>query len=141
MPTEALEHDPPPTPQQRRAAIRLGLAVGVPPIAWTIQLLVLGAFATYTCFPADTQIATPVHAWVHPVSLGVDAVALLLAAASAMVAWNDLRRSADPGDARDRLRFGRRQFIATGGVLSGAGFFAAILFETIATLMVPPCAG
>jgi hypothetical protein len=141
MSIETLEHDPSPTPQQKVHAIRLGFAVATPPLAWAIQILMLGAFANYTCFPADTQVHTPVQAWVHPLSIAVDAIALVLAAASAVVAWLYLRDHIEPHDARGRLRLGRLNFVAMGGVLSGCGFFATILFETIATLMVPPCAG
>lgn len=141
MSTDTLEHDPGPTPLQRRRAIWLGFAVAAPPLAWSVQLLMLTAFSNYTCFPADTPIATPVQPWVHPFAVVVDILALLVAVASAVVAWRYLRLRAEPQDALGRLRLGRLHFVALGGVLSGCGFFLAILFETIATLMVPPCAG
>jgi hypothetical protein len=64
-----------------------------------------------------------------------------MAVISAVVAWRYLRDHTEPHDAPGRLRLGRLHFVAMGGVLSGCGFFATILFETIATLMVPPCAG
>jgi hypothetical protein len=141
MSIDALKHDPRPTPLQRNRGLWLGFAVAAPPLVWTVQLLVLTAFANYTCFPADTQIETPVQPWVHPLSVAVDSVALLIALVSAAIAWRYFRLHAEPRDALGRLRMGRLHFVAMGGMLSGTGFFAAILFESIATLMVPPCAG
>lgn len=141
MSTQSLEHDPPPTPLQKVRAIWLGLAVALPPIAWTIQLLLLTALSNYTCFPGETQVRAPLQPWVHPLALGVDVLALLAALISASIAWRYLRDHIEPRDALGRLRLGRLHFVAMGGLLSGLGFFVAILFETIATLMVPPCTG
>jgi hypothetical protein len=141
MSTQSLEHDPPPTTQQRRRAVWLGLAIAAPPAAWTAQLLLLTAISNYTCFPSDIPLRIPAHPWVHAIALTVDCLAVIIALLSAAVAWQYLRDHTAPTDAFGRLRQGRLHFVAMGGVLSGTGFLAAILFETIATLMVPPCAG
>ncbi len=141
MTIQSLEHDPPSTPQQRQRAIWLTFACAAPPTAWTLQLLALTALNNYACFPGDVPVEAPMQSWVHALSLTIDGLAVLIAIVSAVIAWRHLRQPTEPKDALGRLRLGRAHFVAMGGVLSGSGFLAAIVFETVASLMVPPCTG
>ena len=51
----------------------------------------------------------------------------------AFVSWRGL--------AGVRPRQGRNRFLALWGMMSSLWFFAAILFNVFASIMVPPCAG
>ena len=87
----------------------------------------------YVCYPGD-----------HPVGLGAGAgrcsrrcwrstrIALAACAAGALVSWRGLAHACAPGE-------GRNRFLALWGLMSSLWFFAAILFNVIASVMVPPC--
>ncbi len=144
---EALEHDRPPTPLDRRRFLWLVLAIGLPPLLWNLQLLVLSAFANYACFPGDTPLSGPAESmgWVTMLEWLVSIAAIVIAISCGFVslrywqlATNQIR--AHEGDGFARWHLDRLCFMALGGILSSGGFLVAILFQAIVTIMVPPCA-
>jgi hypothetical protein len=61
------------------------------------------------------------------------------------VSWNNWNRThaEHPGPTSHLLEVGegRTRFISVVGMMAGLGFFAAILFDTVALFLVPPCIG
>jgi hypothetical protein len=143
---EAMEHDPMPPRPARERLIWLSLAIMMPPTLWVLQLLLLSAFTTYACFPAFTALASPRPSmdWIGALVLAADLIAILAATGSGLLALNYFRltrgRIATHRDALSLWHLDRLCFMSLGGILSSAGFLCAIIFETIASLMVPPCA-
>lgn len=144
---KAMEHDPTPPPVERERLIWLTFAIIAPPLFWVLQLLFLSAFATYSCFPAYMPLLSPRPdmAWVSSLEVAGDALAILVALASGLISLRYLRlawdRIAIHSDAISLWYLDRLCFMSLGGLLSAGGFLGAIVFETIASLMVTPCAG
>jgi hypothetical protein len=72
-----------------------------------------------------------------------DGVAILVSLAGLAVAATQLRQTPSPGGKDPShlmsTRSGRDRFLAIWGVFSSLWFLFAILFNTIASLTVPPC--
>lgn len=140
-----IEHDPPPSPRDKERAIWLGFAIAAPPLLWTLQLLVLSAFSNYACFPGDVPLGTPPQSqyWVNGLVVAGDIAAIVITLASGWVSLHYHRlaneRLRSHKDAASLWHLDRLWFMALGGLLSSGGFLVAILFETIASLMVRPC--
>lgn len=106
----------------RAVRVRLAVALLVPPLAWMSFEYGLGSALRASC--------TTVGSWLGPVW---GAAALLACLAAALTARSMARRGPD-----DRMP--TRPWLARVAML-GSGIFAlAIAFQTIATLIVPPCA-
>ena len=123
------------------------MAIVVPPLFWTLQILLLGSFANYACFPADTPLSlVPDNMrWVQALEIGFNLLAVLATLASGWIslhyyrqAQHKLERSRGP---LSLWRLDRLCFMSLGGILSSGGFLIAVVFETIASLMVLPCHG
>jgi hypothetical protein len=76
--------------------------------------------------------------------MAFDVVAILVAAAAGLTAWLCYLKVRVPpkeiqGDRRFAAAEGRARFLAIWGIFSSLWFFGAILFNTIASLTVPPC--
>ncbi len=138
-----LEHDPPPSPSQRKQVIWLGTAIAAPPVFWVLQLLVLSAFSTYACFPGDTPLTEPVLGGVGPLSLACDVIAILATTASGIVSLRHYRlshaRMRQHNDSLSLWHIDRHCFLGMAGILSAGGFLLAIIFEIIASILVPTC--
>jgi hypothetical protein len=114
------------------------------PAAWSLQLIVNYALAAEACYPNDTPLAQPNLSWDRPALVALNLLALVIAAAAAALAWRLFRRDPEgPGFTGDlaEVSQGRTHFLASCGLLTGFGFIAAILFNTIALLGVPQCSG
>lgn len=119
------------------------LAVAAGPIAWGLQLLVNYAFASHYCYPGEARLAGLAEGWVWPLLIAVHVAALLLSAGGAAFSYGRWRRSGprgwDRGVAVLETGRGRTPFLALWGLLTGLGFFVAIVFGFIALFLVPPC--
>ncbi len=141
----ALAHPAP--HRDRRSMPMLLFGVCGAPAAWLVQLVLGYALAAYPCFPDDTAYARLPHSWwwdrgvLFAINLGALAVAIL----ATLVARGSWRRTAQegPGTHRELLELGegRTRFMAACGVLTGLGFIAAILFNTVGLAGTPQCSG
>lgn len=104
------------------------------PIAWSVQLLINYALASHACFPHDvpsTHVLPGWH-WVWPVVLVLNLIALAVALAAGFLSLRTWRATPGTGPAR---------FLSLCGAMTGFGFFAAVVFDTIIIFGVPTCAG
>jgi hypothetical protein len=121
-----------------------GLAAG--PAAWILQLVIDYGLASHSCFPRETpQVAGLLSSWAGESEwlVAVNLVCLCLAAGGAFVSWRNRRRTRPTkrGGAETALEAseGRTRFVATCGILAGAGFALAILFDTAEPLVIAAC--
>lgn len=135
-----------PSPHRERVSIALlfcGLLAG--PVAWGLQLIVNYALAAYRCYPGDVPRTSilPGWSWSSPTILAINIAAALIALLGAAISlrhWRAVRgehhgsvgHTAETGE-------GRTRFLALWGMMTGLGFFAAIMFDTVALSMAPQC--
>lgn len=137
-----------PSPHRDRVSLGslfFGLFAG--PVAWGIQLVTNFALASNRCYPDGISRATilPGWQWSSPTILAINIVAAILALIGAAVSYSHWQavRNEHQGSARQLVEAGegRTRFLALWGVMTGLGFFVAIIFDTVALSMVPQCAG
>jgi hypothetical protein len=117
------------------------------PIAWFLQLTANYGLVSHPCYPqsAPRTAFLPGWAWVSPALLAINLAALAAAFVAGFLAlrlWRATRESYPP--VYNELlppAAGRTRFLAICGMLTGFGAVAAILFDLIALLTVPPCLG
>jgi hypothetical protein len=116
-------------------------AASAAPLFWLGQVM-LGYWVTAQgCYPGDAPRSVPAAGLMMAVWC-FDAVALLAALAGgaiSLAAWRGLDRRTGH-DAAMATGEGRTRFLAIWSLYASLWFFCAILFNTIATLTVPPCA-
>jgi hypothetical protein len=128
----------------------LGLLVFVViggPVAWYLQLTVNYGLVSHPCFPhfEPQQTYLPGWAWVGPVILVFNLLAIVAALAAALLAlrlWRQTRAAYPP--VYNQLlppAAGRTRFLSVCGILTGFGSVAATVFDLIALFAVPPCLG
>lgn len=136
-----------PSPHRDRVSaslLFLGLFAG--PVAWGLQLVTNFALASYRCYPgyAPRSSILPGWQWSSPAILAINIAAAILALAGAAISYWHWQASRDEhhGSVGHAVEAGegRTRFLAVWGVMTGLGFFAAIMFDTVAFLMVPQCA-
>lgn len=130
----------PPINRGSLLAIFFGLLAG--PTAWGLQLVINYGLASHTCYAGDTPSTTPVWHSTWTVILALNLVAVLLALVGTAVSlqrWQATRQG-NRNNAFE-VREARTRFLALWGVMTGSGFFLAILFNTLALFMVPQCIG
>lgn len=132
---------PVPNADRLRARFSPHTAFGVigGPLAWFTQLLAGYALASGPCFLHDQRLLTPgrYFAWTHAGMVVVLLLCTLVALAAFWVSWQNLRRLSE----RVSAGAGRARFIATWGVVLGAGFCVATLLTGIGIGLLPRCAG
>lgn len=133
---------PPPKEALRIVATLLFAAFGAP-AAWSVQLILNYALTAEACFPNDRPLRWPtaVLTWDRPTALVINVLALLVGAAATWTAWRLWRQERAPG-AQNQLVVTRDQricFMALCGLMTGFGFMAAILFNTVAAVGMPQC--
>jgi len=111
------------------------------PLFWFGQLLWNYGATALACYPAEAPRQYPIYAWSRATTLAFDALAILAALAGCYVAWSSLAKArAKAGNGHPLNVFGERaRFMAQWGLIFSAGFFLAIVFETIANVTVPLC--
>lgn len=136
-----------PAPMRDRVAIAtLGFALFGAPAAWASHQILNYALAAYACFPDDVALTSPLPGWsgARIVLILIDLAALIVGAAATFAAKRsfDAVREEKPGSHHQLLERGegRTRFLAACALMTGVGFSAAILFDTIATFMAPQCA-
>ena len=134
-----------PAPETRSVKfITLLFGASAAPLFWLGQLILGYGITAYICYPGDHPLAGASGGLLSALLL-FDAVALIACAAGGFVSWRGWlhatqMRAADnhhvlhTGEGRDR-------FLSMWGMLSSLWFFCAILFNAIASIMVPPCLG
>jgi heme/copper-type cytochrome/quinol oxidase subunit 2 len=119
METESsFKHRFPPLP---RNALPLWIAVVIAPAVWGLELQIVYSAAHQACIHNK-------HGLLHL----LDAIALVIVAVCAVVCWRYRRRDDNEQD--------RTTFLAEYGLWSSAGFFVLIVAQTIASIMLDPCA-
>ena len=111
------------------------------PAAWTLQILASYAVSSDACTLTQGEAgqARAAGFGAEPaLLLAINLACLALAGAAAWLSWSHWRRSRGEGSDPSIGR-GRTHFLALCGVLSGAIFVTAILFDTLEPLMVPMC--
>jgi hypothetical protein len=116
-------------------AVPLLLNLMAPPAAWAVHLTLNYALASRVCYPGAEPLATilPVgHVlwWVLPL---IDVAALAICSATIWISYRLRQWPESPTYAA------RTRFLAQCGIILGAGFFIATLFDGAAIFMVPLC--
>lgn len=111
------------------------------PLFWTGQLMLGFSVSAHACFPGDHPVSLASTGSLSTAIVVFDAVVLLACASGGLMSWTAWRRVRQPGGHRHTLHTGegRNRFLAMWGMLSSLWFFGAVLFNTIASLVVPPC--
>jgi uncharacterized membrane protein YjgN (DUF898 family) len=107
----------------------------VAPIFWIGQVGLSYLVSAEACYGSDHPGAAMSAASLRALLIAFDAVAILAALAGGICAYAVFRASS--GDASQVE--GRVRFLAIWGLLSSLWFLAAVLFNTIVSLGVPPC--
>ncbi|HEX4270372.1 MAG TPA: hypothetical protein VHZ32_03265 [Rhizomicrobium sp.] len=131
-------------PETRRLSfLAIVFGVSAAPIFWLGQLMLGYGVTAFACYPGDHPAPAASTAALKTALIAFDAVAVLACAAGGAVSWWCWQRSKDekPGGHRHALHTGegRVRFLALWGLMSNIWFFGAILFNTIASVTVPPC--
>jgi hypothetical protein len=115
------------------------------PIFWTGQLMLAYGVTAHVCYPGDHPQSLAAAGPLFAALMTFDAVALIGCVAGGLVSWRSWRRSMAgkaPGSSHVlHTGEGRDRFLAMWGLMSSLWFFAAILFNVIASVTVPPCLG
>ncbi len=118
-----------PAPETRSPRFLLLLfGVSVPPLFWLGQMMLSYGLTAQACFPGAHPVsAAPI--WLCARLVRFARIGRAACAARWVVSWRIW--SAAPR--------GRTRFLALWGLMSSLWFLAAILFNTAASLLVPPC--
>lgn len=135
-----IQHPAPHGDRVNSALLLLGIIAG--PAAWSFQLLVKYGLTGHYCFPGDIPHAQMPAGlgWVWPLMVGIDCLALLTAAGAVLMSFHHWSIARDEAAGHPiALGEGRVRFLAVWGMLTGAGFFVAIVLDMIALFVVPLC--
>jgi hypothetical protein len=133
----------PPGYPRPMSALRLLLGLFGAPAAWTLQIVLSEPLAARACYPNQAPLSEPSwEGWsvVMPVVSLACLVFALLSGLAALVAWR--RQASETIAGRDeslRLRRGRIRFLSRLGLMSSGLFIVAVVFNTLAVLLVPLC--
>jgi hypothetical protein len=134
-----------PAPETRSVRfLWLLFGASVAPLFWLGQLMLGYGVTAYICYPGDHPEPLIQTRPLFMALVAFDAVALAACAAGAVVSWRIWQRGKDSHSERQftvHLGEGRIRFLALWGIMSSLWFFFAILFNTIASVTVPPCVG
>lgn len=119
-----------PAPETRSPRfLWLLFGASIPPLSWLGQMMLSYGLTTRLCFPGDHPVSLAATNLLFASLLLFDLVALAACAAGWLASWRVWR--AGPS--------GRTRFLALWGLMSSLWFLAAILFNTTASILVPPC--
>jgi hypothetical protein len=119
-------------------------AIGAGPMLWLAQLLIGFAFSSHLCFPDRPRLPPlSVPAWMDPLLIAANVVAIALTAVAAVIGWRLLVSTSgehddQPGGMVDAGE-GRTRFLAIWALVTSGLFLAAIVFNTINLVMLPSC--
>ncbi|HTQ15087.1 MAG TPA: hypothetical protein VMH86_14530 [Rhizomicrobium sp.] len=128
--------------QHRAGAFALLFGTSAAPLFWLGQMMLGYTVSALACYGSDhpTTIAAP--GMLRATLIAFDVVAFAAAFAGAAISYANWRRGGDPAaaDTPERVAGDSRvHFLALWGLLSSLWFFAAILFNAIASITVPLC--
>ena len=140
------ERQPHPSPHRHRV-MRWSLWFGLlgAPTAWCLQGLINVSLAGLACYPHDTPLATPLFAHLSGISVGVEAVAIVVCLVAGVVAFTAWRRTRDekPGDMHQLLAGGdgRTRFMAMAGTMASGLFAIGTALAALNLAAISPCGG
>lgn len=123
---------------------RLWLGLFGAPMAWAFQIALSEPLAARACYPDRAPLPEPSWEGWFVVMPAVSLACLgfaLLSGWAALAAWRG-RTNPEPIAGRDeslRLRRGRIRFLSRLGLMSSGLFIVAVVFNTLAVLLVPLC--
>jgi hypothetical protein len=137
-------------PQPRSARIPVGaaaFALSGGPVAWFIQLCANFWMASWSCFPTDHRGIKPIAGidWSWPSMLALWAASMLIAVLALLTSWRLFKETREGRD-RDYYHLiedgdGRLAFLAFWGVLFSGGALLTLIFNVVAFVVLPRCAG
>jgi len=101
------------------------------PLCWLGQMMLGYGVTATVCYPGDHPVALASTGPLFAVLILFDLIALAGCSAGAWVSWR----------IRGQVHQPSNRFLALWGLMSSLWFFVAILFNVVASAMVPPCAG
>jgi hypothetical protein len=101
------------------------------PLFWLGHVILSYGLTSYICYPDDHPIRLASAEPVFFALIAFDLVALAGCGTGALVSWRAWRLL-NQSDGRNRL-------LALWGLMSSLWFFAAVLFNLIVSISVPPC--
>lgn len=125
---------------KRGQAMRLLAGLLAAPFAWLAQMLVSESLVAQVCFPGPAPRSAALSG-LTPALLLLGVVCLAAGLGGLWAAWSAWRVSADPADHVSALDRGTRPvgFLALLGMMGSALFCGAIVFTSMALLLVAPC--
>jgi uncharacterized iron-regulated membrane protein len=125
------------------STLRLLLGLFGAPVVWTLQIALSEPLAARACYPNQAPLPEPSwEGW----SVVIPAVSLACLAFALLSGWAALtfwrRQAPEPMAGRDesgRMRRGRIRFLSRLGLMSSGLFIVAVVFNTLAVLLVPLC--
>ena len=103
------------------------------PLAWLGHMMLSFGVSASVCYPAHHPLMLTPTGPLFKALLLFDALALGICIAGGLVSWRAWRKM--------RAGPGRNRFLAQAGLMSSLCFAAAILFNVLASLVVPSCQG
>jgi hypothetical protein len=133
-----------PAPHKDRvgfAALLFGACTA--PIFWLGQVGLGYGLTAWVCFPGDHPQPLSPDLPLSSALVAFDIVAFAASVAGGVVAWWAWRQTKNEKEGGERHALhtgeGRTRFMALWGIMSSLWFAVAILFNTIASITVPPC--
>jgi hypothetical protein len=133
-----------PAPHRHRIGlVWLLLAIFAPPAVWSVHLIVNYASASRACYPDGSPQSAPAVHWLWLLLIIVDVVSLLISAGAVAIAYRSWQISAEEMAEHTSPMVetgeGRTRFLAIWGLLIGAGFFVAVIFDFVGLWILPIC--
>lgn len=125
---------------KRAQLLRLLAGLLAAPAAWTVQMLVSEPLVSQLCFPGRAPGGAAWSGLVPALAL-LSGACLLAAIGGGWAAWQAWRSSDDPANHASALDRGTRPqgFLALLGVMASMLFTGAVVFSSLALLLVDPC--
>jgi hypothetical protein len=125
----------------RSQMVRLVAGICVAPVSWTVQMLVSEPLVAQSCFPAMAPRTSPLWYGFTPALAALSVVCLVAAMGGAWAAWSVWRGNRDPAGHASAVARGTHPvgFLALLGMMGSALFVGAIVFTSLAVILVAPC--
>ncbi len=135
-----------PAPHHHRTGLWLLIfGASAAPVFWLGQVMLGYGVTAWACYPGDHPQTAVAPGALFAAMIAFDAVALAACAAGAGVSWWAWRQTRHEKTGGQSVALhtgeGRTRFLALWGLMSSLWFFVAVLFNTIASVTVPSCAG
>lgn len=117
------------------------------PAAWVTQLIVNYAFASFTCYPRHAPRTSVAPGWdgIWGGLLALNLIAIVVALVAAWTGWWVWQATRGEGGGASgevlEMAEGRTRFMGVVGIITGLYFLAAVVFDTVALVVVPQCIG